>query len=223
VCLPPGFHTLLLKKLPISEVELIQTQKQINLLLIEDNRLLREGWEMILEAEPEFKITGSYGCCEDAFKCASIGTADIIIMDINLPGISGIEGIKLLRCKNPAASVVMCSNYEDDENIFSSILAGVIGFIAKKTPPTELIKTIKIYVEGGSTLSPEIAKKIIIHSQLQSHGGDRKEYGLLPEDFTLLNLVSLGKSLQTIADTLSLSVLDVKKLVRNIYKKLQMN
>ncbi|MFH1194390.1 MAG: response regulator transcription factor [bacterium] len=194
-----------------------QIIKKINVILIEDNRLLRDGWKMILESEPGFEVIGSFGNCEDAFASGNIGTADILVMDINLPTMSGIEGVKILCNKFPELPVVMCSYFEDDENIFNSILAGAVGFIAKKTPPTELSKTLKIFVDGGATISPAIAKKIIERRQQRNQSDEKRKNEILEEDFDLLNLISLGKSFQTIAGALSISISEVQLRIRNIY------
>ena len=193
----------------------------VRVILIEDNRFIRNGIEMILNAEKDFILSGSYPSCEDAFYYQEIGKAQIVLMDIMLPGITGIDGIKYLKKNFPDVLTVVCTAYEDDKNIFEAIEAGAVGFISKKTPSEQLISTLRNVSVGGSPMTPNVAR-FIMHS-FYSQNGKRiiKDPVLTEIENQILDKISIGKSYTTVAIEQSINEKELFKAIRSIYGKLQ--
>jgi DNA-binding NarL/FixJ family response regulator len=190
----------------------------IKVAIIEDNRFIRDGLKIILDAEQNIELIGSYSSCEDAFYYDDLGNADIIIMDLNLPGISGIEGVKYLKKNLPSIKIIICTAYEDDINVFKAIAAGAVGFLSKKASPSELIKTIKIVNEGGSPITPNVAVKIMSFNKKAE-----ADLSLTENEKKILEKISIGKSYKNTADELELNEEEVLTHIRNVYVKMQKN
>ncbi|GAB4376038.1 MAG: response regulator transcription factor [Calditrichia bacterium] len=196
----------------------------IHVLLIEDNKYIRSGWELALQNEDDFVITGSFGSCEEAFTDSTIGDADLVLMDIGLPGMSGIEGVKYLKEKYPSQIIVMCTVHEDDEKIFEALCAGAAGYLLKKTSPADLIKALREAYQGGSPMTPTVARKVIASFQkkpLKSFTGEKVT--LSEREEQILALMAQGKSYNAIADEVCLSIDGVYYHIRHIYEKLQVH
>ncbi|GAB6283553.1 MAG: response regulator transcription factor [Ignavibacterium sp.] len=196
----------------------------INVVIIEDNKFIRNGWELILQNEKDFQIIGSYGSCEEAFKNEDIALADIILMDIGLPGISGIDGVKYLKEKFPKLIIIMCTIYEDDDKIFDALCAGAVGYLLKKTEPAQLASALRDAYYGGSPMTPSVARKIISIFQKKpviSFNGENVE--LTEREIQILTLMSKGKSYKEIANEIFLSIDGVTYHIRNIYEKLNVH
>jgi DNA-binding NarL/FixJ family response regulator len=192
----------------------------IKVVIIEDNRFIRDGLKIMLDDEQDMELVGSYPSCEDAFYYDDLINADVVIMDINLPGISGIEGVKYLKKNLPAIKVIICTAYEDDENVFEAIAAGAVGFLSKKASPNELIKTIKMVKQGGSPITPNVAAKIF--SFLKKQGAKQTSIVLTETEKKILEKISLGKSYSAVAKELNETEEEILFLIRSIYGKLQM-
>ncbi len=196
----------------------------IHVMIIEDNRYVRAGWELALQHEDDFIVTGAFGSCEEAFQHPEIEEADVVVMDIGLPGMSGIEGVKYLKEKYPEQTIVMCTVHEDDEQIFEALCAGAVGYLLKRTTPEELIKALREAHRGGSPMTPSVARKVIRSFQrkpLKSFTGE--EVSLTEREQQILTLMAQGKSYATIAEEVCLSVDGVSYHVRHIYEKLQVH
>lgn len=194
------------------------------IIIIEDNKFIRNGWEIALQNEKDFLIVGSFGSCEEAFKDEAIGSANLVLMDIGLPGMSGIEGVKYLKEKFPRLIIVMCTVHDEDEKIFDAICAGAVGYLLKKTSPEELIKALRDAHNGGSPMTPSIARKVISSfqkSQLKSFTGEKVE--LTKREEEILALMAKGKSYPEIANQIFLSLDGVTYHVRHIYEKLHVH
>jgi len=196
-----------------------KSNKPIKVAIIEDNRFIRDGMKIMLDAEQDMELIGSYSSCEDAFYYDDLENTDIIIMDINLTGISGIEGVKYLKRYLPLVKVIICTAYEDDENVFESIEAGAVGFLSKKASPTELIKTLRLVNEGGSPITPNVAVKIVSFFKREEN---KKSGSVLTEtEKKILEKISIGKSYTTVATELSVKEEELLTIVRSVYGKLQ--
>lgn len=193
----------------------------VNLLIIEDNRFIRNGWEILLGASGDFKITGSYSNCEDALKSDVINESDMVLMDIGLPGMSGIEGVKLLKEINESLIIVMCTVYEEDDKIFKALCAGAVGYLLKKTSPEELKKALLDAYYGGSPMTPSVARKVIDTFHTTTHTEETEK--LTEREKEILQLMAKGKSYSAIADELFLSVDGVYYHIRHIYEKLHVH
>lgn len=196
----------------------------INLVIIEDNKFIRQGWEIIITPEKDIKLIGSFSSCEDAFNSSIIADAQLILMDIELPGISGIEGVKYLKENYPHIITIMCTVHEENDNIFNAICTGAVGYLLKKTSPAELLKAIRDANNGGSPMTPSVARKVIasFHKSITPKTSNTKTK-LTEREEQILNLMALGKSYSTIAEEVFLSVDGVYYHIRHIYEKLQVH
>lgn len=182
---------------------------------------MREGWTTILDFESDFVVLGSFESCEDAFETDQMGRADVVLMDIELPGMSGIEGVKHLQNEHPDLSIIMATVFDDDQNVFDALCAGAVGYLMKKVSPEELKQAIRDANDGGSPMTPNIARKVIE----SFHNPPSKDQGkeLNERELEILQQLAKGKSYAAIGKTVFLSVDGVRYHIRNIYRKLQVS
>ena len=195
----------------------------IPVIIFEDNVRLRQSLEMFLDDKVLFKVKASYENCLYAMEAAKEHRPELVIMDIDMPGISGIEGVKAIKNYNPGIKIVMYTVYDDNDNIFDCICAGADGYLLKQTPPHKLKEALKEVMDGGSPLSPSIAGKVYKHFQKQISSTTREEYNLTKRETDILQSLVRGNSYKTIASEQFISIDTVKKHLKNIYLKLQVN
>jgi DNA-binding NarL/FixJ family response regulator len=193
----------------------------IKIVIIEDNRYMREGWTTILDFESDFVVLEAFESCEDAFDSDLISKANIVLMDIELPGMSGIEGVKFLQKKHPDLAIIMATVFDDDKNVFDALCAGAVGYLMKKVSPEELKQAIRDANEGGSPMTPNIARKVIRTFHYPNPKDDEEQ--LNERELEILEQLAKGKSYAAIGKTVFLSVDGVRYHIRNIYRKLQVN
>lgn len=191
--------------------------------IVEDNRFVREGWIATLQSAHGIKVVGVFGSCEEAFAHQSFIDSEVVLMDIGLPGISGIEGVKQLKKENSDAAVIMCTVYEDDQNIFDALCAGAIGYLLKEVSPAELVQAIRDAAAGGSPMTPNIARKVIASFQKPPAENHHPEHTLTDREKEVLVLLAEGKSYATIAQQIFLSRDGVIARIRKIYEKLHVH
>jgi DNA-binding NarL/FixJ family response regulator len=199
-----------------------QSTHHITVSIVEDNRFIRAGWEAALGAAPGFEVVGSYGSCEEAFKADALFDADVVLMDIGLPGMSGIEGVKRIKQRRPGATIVMCTVHDDDRNVFDALCAGAVGYLLKKTPPDELVRSLRDAATGGSPMTPNIARNVIASFQKTTKTAHQDD-ALTDREREVLDRMALGKSYAAIARDLFLSLDGVRYHIRHIYEKLQVH
>ncbi len=192
----------------------------IYIALIEDNEAVRKGWELVLNSTQDFKVVGSFSNCEQAFHSNLIAEADMVLMDIGLPGMSGIEGVRYLKERHPEQIIVMCTVHEDNSKIFDALCAGAVGYLLKQTAPEELVKALREAFNGGSPMTPTVARKVISFFQKPAQA---KTKVLSAREEQILRLMAQGKTYATIADEICLSVDGVYYHIRHIYEKLQVH
>jgi len=195
----------------------------LQLLIIEDNRFIRQGWEMTLGQTPDIQICGSFDSCEAAFATRAPDQAEMVLLDIGLPGMSGIDGIKYLLEKKTGMIIVICTVNEDDQNIFDALCAGAVGYLLKKTGPDELIKALREARQGGSPMTPSIARRVIDSFRRPVPGRAAADDNLTGREDQILQRMAMGKSYVTISQELFLSVDGVYYHIRHIYEKLQVH
>lgn len=180
---------------------------------------MREGWETFIDYEKDLVVVGSWGSCESAFKSPQMENINVMIMDIGLPGMSGIEGVRYIREHHPNVIMIMASVFDDDDHIFEALKAGAVGYLEKKVTPDELVAAIRDANDGGSPITPNIARKVIntFHST-----GDLEEE-LSERELQILNQLATGKSYAAIGKEIFLSVDGVRHHIRNIYQKLEVH
>ena len=191
----------------------------INIIIIEDNKYMREGWKTILDFESDLCVIADYESCEDAFEDSQLQLADVVLLDIQLPGILGTEGVKVIRKNHPSISVMMVTIHDDDERIFKALKNGAIGYLSKKVSPEELIDAVHVAHNGGSPMSPNIARKVINSFQ----GATDSNIELTDAEANILKLLAEGASYKGISKEVFLSVDGVRYHIRNIYTKLEVS
>ncbi|MDX1638615.1 MAG: response regulator transcription factor [Balneolaceae bacterium] len=195
--------------------------KLIKIIIIEDNRYMREGWSTILDFEPEFVVLGGFESCEDAFESDLMSKADIVLLDIELPGMSGIEGVEKNQNEYPDLSVIMATVFDDNKNVFDALCAGAIGYLMKKVSPEELRQAIRDASRRGSPMTPNIARKVIYTFHKPVTGNEEEQ--LNERELEILEQLAKGKSYAAIGNTVFLSTDGVRYHIRNIYRKLQVH
>jgi DNA-binding NarL/FixJ family response regulator len=194
----------------------------IKVAIVEDERDIRECLSVLVNGTPGYSCTGSYRTMEEALDGLARQLPDVVLSDIGLPGMSGIEGVKLLKARHPQLLVLMLTVYDDDERIFDAMCAGACGYLLKKTPPARLLESLKEAVQGGAPMSPEVARRVIALFRA-IRPPDRADYQLTPHETRLLKLFVEGHNYKTAAAELGVSVNTINFHVRRIYEKLQVH
>lgn len=187
--------------------------------IVEDNEYMREGWETFISHENDLSVIGSFGSCEEAFESKAIHRVDLMIMDIGLPGMSGIEGVKYMREHHPDVNIIMATVHDDDDHIFDALKAGAVGYLMKKVTPDEMVSAIRDAQEGGSPITPNIARKVINTFQQAAE----IEEELTERELQILKQLATGRSYAAIGKEIYLSVDGVRHHIRNIYQKLEVH
>jgi len=189
----------------------------INISVVEDNKTFRTSLVELIRSTEGFQLLSEHSNGEDAEEMLNL-RPDIVIMDIVLPGISGVELISKLKPRNEAIQYLVCTGYDDDDKIFSALEAGATGYILKSNSSAEIIAAVKDIYQGGVPMSPYIARRVI-HSFKDRNGA---KDGLLTErEKEILELASQGLMYKEIAEDLLITHETVKKHMKNIYTKLQ--
>ncbi|HKF59615.1 MAG TPA: response regulator transcription factor [Blastocatellia bacterium] len=197
-------------------------QSIIKAAIIEDQRDIREGLTMLIDGTPGYECTGSYRSMEEALDRIKAQVPDVVLCDIGLPGMSGIEGIHILKERYPNLQLLMLTVYDDDDRIFDALCAGACGYMLKRTSPARLLECLKEAVTGGAPMSPEIASRVIALFR-EIRPPERAEYELTPHETRLLKLLVEGHNYTTAAKELNVSYNTVKFHMRHIYEKLQVH
>lgn len=197
-------------------------ERSLKAAIIEDQREIREGLSLLIDATEGFRCTGSYGSMEDALAAIGGELPDVVLVDIGLPGMSGIEGIGVLKKRFPALQILMLTVYDDDDRIFQALCAGATGYLLKKTPPARLLDSLREAVEGGSPMSPEVARKVVTLFR-DIRPPRRADHDLTPHEVRVLGMLVEGHNYKTAAAELGVSVNTVAFHVKHIYEKLQVH
>ncbi len=190
--------------------------------VVEDHLDLRKSLSLILAATPGFTCVGSYECCEDLLEEVSTVKPQVILMDIGLPGMSGIEGIRRVKALQLQTKILVQTIYEDDEKVFGAICAGADGYVLKKTPPHELLQAIGQVVEGGVPMSSVIARHVI--DMFRNFAPTPEQHlGLTVRERELLKSLADGLDYKQLADRHFISIDTVRNHIRHIYEKLHVH
>jgi DNA-binding NarL/FixJ family response regulator len=189
---------------------------------IDDQKEIRDGLAVLIDATKDFTCVGRFRSMEDAL--ANIGPTgpDLALVDIGLPGMSGIEGIRLLKARYPAIVPLVLTVYGDDARIFAALCAGACGYLLKKTPPARLIEGLREAVDGGSPMSPEVARRVISLFR-DIRPPEDAAYDLTPHETRLLRMLVEGHNYKTAAKAFGVTTHAVSFHMRRIYEKLQVH
>ncbi len=191
----------------------------INIAIVEDNVEIREGLAVLINGSDGFHCVATFANAEDALVDLLKARPDVVLMDINLPRMSGIECTRKLKQKQPGLPVMVLTVYDDDEKIFDSLAAGASGYILKKTPPVKLLEAIVELHNGGSPMSSRIARKVVETFRSMEVSSKDTE-NLSKRELEILSYLAKGYQYKEIAETLFISIETVRTHIRNIYEKL---
>lgn len=194
----------------------------IKIVLYEDNPQLREGLSMLLNGSDGFEVTAAFKNCNNVIAEVEALKPDVVLMDIDMPGINGIDGLKLIRLKNADVKVLMLTVFDDNKNVFEAIRNGANGYLLKKTPPAKLLEYIQEAHLGGAPMSSSIATQVLkMFSQANTPSGEN--YHLSEREKEVLNLLVNGYSYKMIASEMFISIDTVRSHIKKIYEKLHVN
>lgn len=195
----------------------------IRVALVEDDEKIRNNLIILLEQSEGFRCVGAYPDAETALKDISYKSPEIVLMDINLPGIDGIECTNKLKAKMPKLQIVMLTVYEDTGKIFQALQAGAVGYLLKLTNPEEILTALNDVSLGGSPMSAQIARKVVQSFHRKQIKPSQDQAPLTMREEQVLNLLSKGYLYKEIAVELSISSDTVHNHIRKIYEKLQVH
>ena len=211
--------------MPIEEESILaqeSSETSIRVAIIEDRREIREGLATLIQFTDGFECTGKFATMEEAISRLRYDLPDIVLSDIGLPGIDGIEGVRILKREHPDLVILMLSVYEDNDRIFDALCAGAVGYLLKKTPPAILLDSLKEALAGGAPMSPEVARRVISLFR-EIRPPQRVDCELTPHEIRLLKLLVEGHSYKSAAIKLSVTVNTVAFHIKSIYDKLQVH
>jgi len=195
----------------------------IKVALFEDNRSLREGLAAMINGTSGFECTGAFPNCNNLLKNISQAKPDVILMDIEMPGINGIEAVAMIKEEFPDMKILMETIFDDDEKIFNSICAGAEGYILKHTSPAEIMEAIKEIYEGGSPMTPSVANRVLKMVKTKPEIHTKETFDLSLREKEILTCLVNGMSYKMVADICFISVDTVNVHIKNIYRKLQVH
>ena len=189
----------------------------IRVAIIEDDLDIRQLMTLLINGSPGYSCVQSFESCELAIPALEKNIPDLLLMDIDLPKMSGIEGVKILKEKIPSLSIIMLTVHEETEIVFDALSAGAMGYLVKGLPPVQLLQAIKEAHEGGSPMSGSIARKVVLsfHANLANPLSERETQ--------VLQMLCKGENYKTIAQQLFISPNTVKAHIKKIYSKLHVN
>ena len=194
----------------------------IRVVIIEDMREVREGLMMLINGTAGFQCAGSYRSMREMLDRFNDRATDIILTDIGLPGMSGIDGTRILRERSPDIPILALTVYDNDEKVFAALCAGASGYLLKNTPPAKLLESLREAVNGGAPMSPEVARRVVKLFR-DFHPPEQAEYRLTPQEQQLLKLMVDGHHYKTAAQSMGISASTVSFHLKNIYAKLHVH
>lgn len=198
------------------------TGTPLRVVIIEDLREVREGLKTLINGTCGFVAVSSYRTMEDALSRINVDRPEVILTDIGLPGMNGIEGTRILRERFPELPIVALTVYDDDEQIFAILCAGASGYLLKNTPPARLLESLQEVVNGGAPMSPEVARRVVKLFR-EFRPPERGTCGLTPQETELLKLLVEGHHYKTAASAMGISTNTVSFHLKNIYSKLRVH
>jgi len=189
----------------------------INVSIVEDDNEIRESLALLINGTPGYACIHTFNDCESATKEIIEDPPDVVLMDIGLPGISGIEGVRKIKQKLPEIDILMLTVHNDSKKVFEALCAGACGYLIKDTPPARLLEAISEVHNGGAPMSTQIARMVVNSFKTNPHSD------LTRRETEVLSQLCKGKSYKMIADALFISEETVRRHIKNIYRKLEVS
>ena len=203
-------------------VPAVSDARVITVVNIDDQREIREGLGVLIDATQGYKCVGRYRSMEEALVSIGPNPPDVALVDIGLPGMSGIDGIKILKERYPRLVSLVLTVYSDDARIFAALCAGACGYLLKKTPPARLLEALREAVDGGSPMSPEVARSVIgLFRDIRPP--QNADYELTPHETRLLKMMVEGHNYKSAAKEFGVTTHAISFHMRRIYEKLQVH
>jgi DNA-binding NarL/FixJ family response regulator len=202
--------------------KLPQVATPIRVVLVEDQRRTREGLAKLIDGSPGFQVTGEYGCAEEMLPCLEADSPDVLLIDIGLPGMSGVDLVSRVREVRPDLPILVLTVHGDDEHVFNALCKGACGYLLKDVVPARLLEAIRELRAGGAPMSPEVARRVVLMFQKFAPPG-KEESHLTQREMQVLRLLADGHSYKSCADRLFVSVDAVRFHVRQIYERLHVH
>src|ERR1051325_11394776 len=196
--------------------------RPLKVAVIEDQEHISEGLRVLINGTRGYSCIAAFDAMEEALRHFAVEAPDVALVDIGLPGISGIEGTRLLKQQCPKVQVIILTVYQDDQRNFQALCAGAFGYLLKNTPPARLLECVREVAEGGAAASPEIARRVFTLFQ-QIRPAEHTDHQLTPHETRVLKLLVDGPNYKTAAAELGLSINTISFHVRRIYEKLQVH
>ena len=193
----------------------------IKVLLYDDSDQFREAITLLLGGTEGFEVAGSFNNCETAAADIDMLKPDVILMDIDMPGATGIDGVRMIREKNDTIKIIMLTVFDNNQNIYDAIRFGANGYVLKKSAPAAIINAIKDVFEGGAPMNSSIATQVL--QMFAGMSPTTQNYGLSEKEKAVLKSLVDGNSYKMVAASLNISIDTVRTHIRNIYEKLQVN
>ena len=194
----------------------------IRIIIYDDVQELRDSLTLLLDSEEDFEVLGSFDNCETAAVDVREMKPDVILMDIDMPNLTGIEGVKAIRDTDPDVKIIMLTVFDDNKNVFESLKAGANGYLLKKTAPARLVEHIREVQSGGAPMTASIATQVLNmfagFTNAESH-----DYDLSDREKQVLQLLVDGNSYKMVGAEMNLSIDTIRSHIRNIYEKLQVH
>jgi DNA-binding NarL/FixJ family response regulator len=198
------------------------TVRVISVAVVEDHHKFRDCLEFLLNNTEGYRCAGSFRTMEEALSKIGSDLPDLALLDIGLPGMSWVEGARVLKQRYPDVLVLMNTVYDDDERIFDALCAGASGYLLKKMSPAQLLESLKVAMQGGAPMSPEVARRVISLFR-EIRPPERADYHLTAHETRLLQMLAEGHSYKTAAAELGVSPKTVSFHLQNVYEKLQVH
>jgi DNA-binding NarL/FixJ family response regulator len=199
-----------------------QQSSRLRVSIVEDDEDIRAHLARLISRAKGFELVSQYGSAEEALEAIPQQPAEVVLMDINLPGLSGIECVRALKMRLPQLQILMLTIYEDSDLIFESLIAGASGYLLKRTPGLQLLDAIRDVHAGGSPMNGQIARKVVQYFNQQSKSAPELD-ALSARELEVLELLACGRLYKEISDTLGITLDTVRKHLQSIYGKLHVH
>ena len=196
---------------------------KIKVAVFDDNKTLRNGLKLLINSSENLTCVGVFENCLHVLDDIKSSNPDVVLMDINMPHVNGIEALKMVKSEFPSVKIIMQTVFEDDDNVFASVCAGADGYILKKTAPAKLIESILEVCEGGAPMTPTVARQVLRLFSQENKLGNGAQFNLSEREHQILSLLVQGLSYKMIADATQISYHTVNWHCKKIYEKLHVH